>query len=296
MTRYLGGGWAAVHGPADPKAMLTWTLERGFQGLVPGPGPRARDWRLLAGPMRQLPVSIGAVRAGSLYEVEHRPEQGLCSTNAGDREVALTRIGDVVSLARELGCPVVILEPGSVRVPGEQGSIDLGDTTQAWNLDRSRSQLARRNAVLEPALDAACRSLWELCRRHPDFTFCLTGSRNVLGLGEPRALGLLFEDLRQAGLKYWHDTAIAAVRRQWLGTPEGEWLQAFAGRLAGVTIGDAGDGALYLPPGSGTVDYPLLASYRSGSQRGIPSVVELDPAVEAAEIPGIHAFLDKLGL
>jgi hypothetical protein len=44
------------------------------------------------------------------------------------------------------------------------------------------------------------------------------------------------------------------------------------------------------------VDYPLLASYLRRPQGDLPACLELDPAVDRAELPGVHAFLDKFGL
>ena len=54
--------------------------------------------------------------------------------------------------------------------------------------------------------------------------------------------------------------------------------------------------AAYLPPGSGGVDYALLASYVPQSGTPTPVVLELDPAVAAGELAGIRSCLDKYGL
>lgn len=294
VARYLGGPWATVHGPADDAALLRWTLDRGFRGLLVGPGPRARNWRTLAPHLGTLPVRVAAVRTSAPSEVERRPERTLASANAGEREVALTRVGDAVELARSLGCRHVILEAGSVAVRGEQGPADLGDTTLGWNADRASAQRARRNAGLDAALDAACRSLFTLARRHPDTVFCVTGTRDAFGLGEPHALAMVFED--QKDLRYWHDTAVAARHEELWGTPQGEWLHALGKYMAGMTLGDSADGRLDLPPGAGRVDWPLVASYRPASARDFPVAIEPDPSVPPAEIPGAHAFLGKFGL
>jgi sugar phosphate isomerase/epimerase len=294
VTRYLSGAWAAVHGPAEPGALLRWTLERGFQGLVAGPGPRARDWRAFAPPLAKLPVRIAAVRAGAVGEVERRPERGLASAHPGERQAAMAVIGDAVAIGAELGCRHVILEPGSVAVPGERGPADLGDARLGWTPDGARAQRSRRNAGLEAALDAVCRSLFALQRRHPQAVFCLTGTRDAFGLGEPQALGLILDDRRD--VRYWHDAAVAARHEELFGTPQGEWLHPLSKSLSGMTLGDSAEGRMDLPPGAGRVDWPLLASYRLPSARGFPVVIELDPAVPSAEIPGVHAFLGKIGL
>jgi hypothetical protein len=121
-------------------------------------------------------------------------------------------------------------------------------------------------------------------------------ARSLLGLGEPAALGAIFTDLRGLRIGYWHDAAVAARREQALGVPQGEWLHGFADRLTGYTVADSGAGCLYGLPGSGSVDYPLLASYKLRRARALPAVLELDAGIEPTELPGALAFLDKFGL
>ena len=236
------------------------------------------------------------MRVCGIHEVERRADAGLASTNAGDRDVALRIIGDAAALATRLECDRVLLEPGIVRVVGDAGPTDLGDAARPLSVDVAASQIARRNAAMNAGLDAACRSLFVLTRRHPDTTFCLMPSRSVFGLGEPAALEFLFEDLKRTKLRYWHDAAIAARRHEVLGTDQGLWLERFGSRMEGVTASDTADGVLHLPPGSGRVDYPLLASYTAPLARHFPVLVDLDPAVAQNEISGVHAFLDKMGL
>jgi len=297
VLRTVGGAWLGVHAPASPRAMLIWLLDRGFRGLLPGPGPRAVDWTAVARARENLPVTLVALRSASLLTpLSERAEAGIASANESERERAIRALGETVALARALGTRDVILEPGRVRVPGEPGPTDLGDTHVAWTKEKAAAWIARRNAVLDRALDAACRTLHRACRAFPDVRFVLTGSADLLGLGEPQALGAIFADLRNLKLGYWHDASVAARREQLLGVSQGEWLHDFADRLAGVTVTDCGEGSLYGVPGSGRVDYPLIASYRMRGAKGLPVALELDPGIEPGELPGALAFLDKFGL
>jgi hypothetical protein len=129
-----------------------------------------------------------------------------------------------------------------------------------------------------------------------DCEICLTPSRHVRGLGDPVGLAHVFEDLGSARLSYWHDAPLAARRQELLGTSQGQWLDDFCNRMSGMSLGDSSEGELYLPPGAGGVDYPLVAAYRRRFGQPIPAVVELDPSVEPSEISGVHAFLSKYGL
>lgn len=292
--RFLGGAWASVHGPSDPREFLVWVLDQGFRGLGLGPGPRAVPWRQLQRALGDLPVDLAAVRVGGVLELPAAGEGNLASTHAGDREAALARVRDAVGLARHLGCARVVLDAGVVRVTEEHGPDDIGDS--AWTPEQAAIELTRRNASIDSALDVLCRSLFELCREFQDMEFCLTVSRHVRGLGDPMGLAHVFEDLAGTKLSYWHDVALAARRQELFGTGQGEWLDAFSNRMVGMTLGDSQGGELYLPPGAGGVDYPLVGSYRRRSGYPIPAVIELDPAVEPCEVPGVHAFLGKYGL
>jgi hypothetical protein len=156
--------------------------------------------------------------------------------------------------------------------------------------------MARRKAGLNAALDRVCRVLYETCRAYPDIRFCLTPGRSIRTVGGTDGLEAVFEDLSNVRLSYWHDTAIVSRRQQVLGEAQGDWLERFSNRCVGCTLGDATSDGLYQPPGAGGVDYPLLAAYLRRPGKVLPVSLELDPAVDATEIPGVHAYLDKFGL
>jgi sugar phosphate isomerase/epimerase len=245
----------------------------------------------------ELPARLPALRLAGILEVEPRPGSQLAAPNEGERQAGEAAVEDAIQLARRLGCPRLILDPGIVAVGGgERGPVDLGDLTFAWTSERATAQLARRKPYLDQALDAVCRSLHSLTRRFDDMAFALTCTRHVWSLGDPVALEAVFEDLPRARLGYWHDAAVAARRHELLGEEQGRALEKFSKLLCGISLGDSGNGRVYLAPGTGGVDYPLLGSYVLRSGHPLPAAVELDPAVDPGEIPGAHAFLDKFGL
>lgn len=297
VTRYLGAGWAAVHGPTDARALAVAVLDQGFRGLLPGPAARPVDWQGLRALSREMGFGLGGTwRLAAQTEAEDRPDRGLGSRNRGDVASAVTAIRGAIDRARRLGLSRLILEPGAVRMPGEAGPLDLADSDLGWTLDRARAQAARRDALLDAALDVACRALHGIGREHPEIELCLNASRTVDGIGTLRGLEAVFEDLSSQRLGYWHEAAITACRMDRLGEPQGAWLERFAGRMRGLTVSDWADGRLHLPPGSGLVDYPLVANYVPVATGSFPVVVDLDPGVSPGEIPGVHSFLDKFGL
>ena len=294
--RFLGGAWASVHGPSDPHRMLVWVLDQGFSGVGAAPGPRAVDWTALRTPLADLPASVPSVRSSGVLDAGGGERGSLASTHDGERRVARLAVEKAVLVAHAVGCPRVVVDPGPALVSGEVEIDDLGDPSFTWTEDRGAAERARRDARLDPALEAVCRELYALCRAHPDVEFCLTGSRHVHGIGEPRALEHVLGDLSSYRLGYWHDVGLAARHEEVFGIAQGEWLEVLGNRMVGMTLGDSADGRVNLPPGAGGVDYPLVAAYRRRSGHPVPAVVELDPAVEPGEIPGAHAFLTKYGL
>ena len=296
LTRYLGAAWAALYGPADPRRLCIWTLERGFRGLVPAPTSRPIDWPAVRDAAGDLPFDLGSwFRLAAPSTGDDRPDRGLGSKNRGDRLAAIAVIRKAITAATAAGLSALILEPGAVPLSGEIGPVDLAEPGP-WNSEQTAATVTRRRVGAAPALDGVCRSLFALAKSFPDHVFCLTASRTIDGLGTPDGLEMIFEDLPRVRLAYWHEAALCACRQDRLGEAQGEWLERFGPRLAGVSLGDWSGERLHDAPGSGLVDYPLLASYLVGRGTRLPAVLELDPAVPPAELVGVRAFLDKFGL
>jgi sugar phosphate isomerase/epimerase len=295
VQRFLASPWATVHGPSDPRRLLVWLLDAGFRGLGVSPGPRSVDWSAVRAAAADLPVEVAAVRAGSALAVQSATF-GLASQKDEERRQAVRVVHQSVATARLLGCQVVVFEPGLVPVFGEIEAEDLGEPNYSWTPERAQALLARRKVGRNAALDRACREVFGLAKAFPDMEFCLTGGRSLRAVADLEGLRDLFEDLSSLKLGYWHDAAVCARRQQVLGEAQGEWLEAFGNRCRGFGLGDASPDAMYHPPGSGGVDYGLLASYVPRSGGPFPMVLDLDPAVLPSELAGIRACLDKFGL
>ena len=295
VQRFLASAWATVHGPHDPRQLWIRALEGRFAGLAASPGPRAVDWSALAAAAADLPARIGAVRAVDPL-VEPSPTVGFAAGRDGDRQAATRAVQHAVAIGRTVDCPLVVLDIGVVPVVGEIEQEDLGDPQCQWPRERVDALLARRKVGRNTAVDRVCRELFGLVRAFPDMAFCLTQGRSLRSVVDAAVLRDVYEDLAHQRLFFWHDAGLAARRQQIGLEAQGEWLEEFGNRLRGMTLGDAGPDGLYLPPGAGGVDYGMLAGYAPKSGPPLPVVVELDVAVPASELPGVHSCLDKHGL
>ncbi|HEX6810849.1 MAG TPA: hypothetical protein VF384_04415 [Planctomycetota bacterium] len=295
MNRFLASAWASVHGPSDPRQMLVAILEARFAGMAVAPGPRPIDWRAVHQAAADLPFEFACVRATNPLG-ERSAMAGLASEKESERRAAVAVVRQAVATAKQLGCATVVLELGVVPMVGEIEAEDLGDDHYQWTHERAQALLARRKVGRNRALDLVCRELFSLARFFPEMDFCLTTSRSLRAVADLAGLLDVFEDLSQLRFGYWHDAAICARREQVLGEAQGQWLETLGNRIRGISLGDASDGGIYLPPGAGGVDYGLLASYVPWSGAPLPVVLELDLSVPPGELAGMRSFLDKHGL
>ena len=295
VERFLGGAWAAAHGPADPHSLLVWALDSGFVGLVPAPSTRVVRWAELSSALAELPARVPAVRVTGPLPTDPQPDRGFASHLDAEVVLAQQAVTGAGQVAAALGCDTVVFEPGAITLDLDDGD-DIGDSTTKWPGDRATAVKALRNARFDAALDRVCRQLHGLGKALPDVRLGLRLSRSAAGIADPNGLAAILEDLPGLPLCYWHDGAVAARREELFGEPQGDALERFAARLAGISLSDCSEGSLTALPGSGSVDYPLLAAYGRRRTVSLPVAIELDPAVASSELPGIHAYLDKLHL
>ena len=91
---------------------------------------------------------------------------------------------------------------------------------------------------------------------------------------------------------YWHDTGTLHLRERAGLATQGQWLDAYAPRLVGLHLQDAAGAESQMPPGSGEVDFRLLADYLPpGAER----VLELNPRHGRGEVLAAVQFLVDKG-
>jgi len=295
VQRFLGSAWATVHCSKDPQTLLVSLLEAGFAGLAPSPGPRAMSWQAVRDAADDLPIRFPCVRAANPL-AERSALRSLCSQSEGEREVAHRAVKDAVQCAMTLGTDTVVLDLGVVGVHGDIEAEDLNEPSYDWTHERAHALLARRKVARNAFVDRACRELFAIIKSFPDMHFSVCQGRSLRAVLDLEAMLDIVEDLGGRRLGYWHDAGICARREQILGEAQGEWLESFGNRLSGMTLGDASGDGLYLPPGSGGVDYGLCATYVPRTGTPFPVVLELDLSVAPGEMAGMQSCLDKYGL
>ncbi len=264
----LGGAWASVHVGAGIRDMLKSCLDHGFTGIVPAPALRPLDWRGVAAELRDLPFEIPAIRV----EDPRNPEnEGLGSAVEGDWERFVARVEAAAALGRRLDCSLLILE-------APRGSEDEIEA------EGGRERL----------LEICCRNLHELARRLPEYGLALTEAEGALC--DPEALELIFCDLSRYAIGYWHHPALAAKICGESAENPGERLEKLRKFLVGCDLTDFSGGRVDALPGTGGVDYGLLAPYMRGLRLRLPTVLEPDPETSWEDLRQVRSFLEKHGL
>ena len=227
---------------------------------------------------------LACTRLGSLV-----PEQ---------RERALNSVRRHVRLARTWGCRTIVVRGSKVeddklgeearkiraRIAQDEESPELAATVAAFVAKAQRA--GHRQA------EHLCRSLHTLIQEEPDVRFAIEPGKEIDDLLGFDAMGWVLDDLARQGLGYWHDVGRIHLREQ-MGLPDqGQWLEAYASRMAGVHVQDAAEEEAEMPLGLGEVDFQLIKSYLP---EGADRVLELNPRHGRAEVLASVQFLVDQG-
>lgn len=105
--------------------------------------------------------------------------------------------------------------------------------------------------------------------------------------------GIIFNLFGGGRLRYWHDTGHAHVQELLFGLPQRLMLETFQSELAGIHLHDVNGYTDHNEPGSGEVDFDMVASYLNPQSI---RVMELNPRVDPEGAKRGLAFLQKKGI
>lgn len=292
----LGGAWAVRQGCADARALAILALDLGFGALVPAPGPRRFGWDALRATTEDLPIDAQAIRVDPPAEV---PDGSLASARADDVLSVRSRIERAAALGAAISCNVLILELPLLPLSGEDAARFELALPEGRDPDAElfSAACARMDAQRDAALERCCRNLHGILRELPDFRIALTESANLVSLSRSSDVEAILDDLAGLGrLGYWHRPSVATWHARAGGVEHGARLEAMSKYLLGMDLGDFGDRGPRSVPGSGIVDYALIAPYMRTLGNALPLCLEPEPSVRSDEVRQGRAFLGKFGL
>lgn len=249
---------------------------------------------------RETGVQVRSVVAGCL---KPRSESGssnlLGSTVDSEREQAVLGVRRHIQLAQRMGAPVVIVRGSPLadaKVRQEAQALETRIHKEGAGEDTSEQTLAMVAKVRKKGqrqLEHLCRSLHALLSEFPATRLAIEPGHHLDDMLSFEALGWVLDDLRAKNLGYWHDVGFVHDRGR-LGLPDqGAWLDAYAERMLGVHLVDAHDGESGLPPGTGRIDFKLVAEY---VPRTAARVLDVHSTHGRSEILASVQFLTGIGL
>lgn len=244
---------------------------------------------------RETGITVRSIVAGCL---DPRSE-GLSGLKLGSlsedgRECAINSVRRHIRLAQKYGCPVVILRGCALEDKGLQDEaaqlhtriVREGPSDELK--EKARDLVSRVTKKGQRQVDHLCRSLHQLLTEFPETKLALETGESFLDLLNYETVGWVLDDLGKHGLTYWHDTGRTQLRERAGLATQGQWLDTFATRMVGVHLQDTAEGQAEMPPGTGQVDFKLVAGY---VPRTAERVVEINPRHGRGEILAAVQFL-----
>lgn len=249
---------------------------------------------------RETGVKLASVVAGCLKpKGRHMACTMLGSSSPDEREQALSSVRRHIQLARRLECPVVVLRGSSVRCDkfnAEARALDGRLARDGRSESLQEEIVAFVNKVQKKGqkqVEHLCRSLHTLFQGYPETKLALEPGDQLDDLLTFEVMGWVLDDLSKHNLGYWHDVGRIHLRER-SGLPsQGQWLDKYAGRMVGVHLQDAVDQEAEMPPGTGEVDFKLIAGY---VPRGVSRVLDVNPRHGRTEILASVQFLTDKGI
>lgn len=249
---HLASSWCRRRA-ADLGGQLSLAAELGFQGLgmLHEEGPERGEDGLSALPAGLPGTSIAVLDERRLAAPDGSPAAP---------ETLLAAL-------RGLSCSRLLLHAGLDMRPElaarGQALLDrvlLGETVEAE--DEALEELQRADRLpRERQLEDFLRRLSGIRRLAPGLALLVTVDPSPAGLLDLDSLRLLLAEGASLDLGYWHDCLASAQREAAGSEPAAAWLDAFAASCAGATLEDHHGGVGGQPPGTGGVDWQLLAEY-----------------------------------
>lgn len=223
----------------------------------------------------------------------------LSALDDGEREQALALARSSLRLAQELGARWLVVHAGRVDAAREperrlrQLWRNEGRASGRYALERDEVVAVRARHA--PAyLEALLPGMRALARDADatGVTLALETRYFYDEIPQAEELEWLLEELG-GGVGYWHDVGHAEnLERLGFGTHRG-WLERFRSRMAGVHLHDLLGLSDHRPPGTGDLDWGMVASLLPATAQ---RVCEVDSRFSAADLQESLKFLARRGI
>lgn len=128
-------------------------------------------------------------------------------------------------------------------------------------LQRKARRLREENK--QPLLDRLLKNL-DILNKHAqrrDVCFAIETPCYFEGIPNPTELRLVLDEFRGGNIGYWHDTGHAQTQQESADVKQEDWLKAAGHDLKGMHLHDFVEGYDHKSPGTGIVDFDLVAKY-----------------------------------
>jgi sugar phosphate isomerase/epimerase len=249
---------------------------------------------------RETGIEVRSVVAGCLDPRGDHPSGSKLGSHQEDtRECALSCLRRHVRMAHRYECPTVVVRGCELEDTALQEEADRlqAKILRSGNTEETqasvRDLVARVRKKGQRQIEHLCRSLHALLTEFPETQIAIEPGTSFVDLLGFDACGWVLDDLSNKGVAYWHDTGLSQVREKSGLATQGQWLDTYASKLVGIHLQDAAEGQAGMPPGSGEVDFKLVAGYLSSSAE---RVLEVNPRHGRAEILAAVQFLVNIGI
>ena len=249
---------------------------------------------------RETGIEVRSLVAGCLDPRSNHPSGSkLGSLDEDTRERALNCVRRHIRIAHRYECPVVVVRGCELEDKPLQDEAErmqariLRDGSSEETQAAARDLVGRVRKKGQRQIEHLCRSLHALLTEFPETRIAIEPGTSFVDLLSFDAAGWVLEDLANKKVAYWHDTGLSHQREKAGLCSQGKWLDAYAPKMVGVHLQDAADGHAEMPPGSGEVDFKLVAGYLS---RESERVLEVNPRHGRAEILAAVQFLVDTGI
>jgi sugar phosphate isomerase/epimerase len=222
----------------------------------------------------------------------------LLTANREALAAAGRRVKSAAAVAAEVGCRLLVLRLGEPPLERRRERLEQfrarlashGVDDETLRLARAIAHdVARRE---DADVERCCRQIYELARAEPELRFAIATPESIAGFPSIRATSLILGELRSCDVGYFHDVAAAALFERVELSGRGAYLGEHAAHCRGVALHDLGGADMYMPPGSGSIDFKAL---RGELPSGIPAILEIDSRYSPHEVELAISLLDAAG-